>query len=612
MLKEMYGANALFRSHEQRLAFEKTLCTNDELLVILPTGLGKSCLFYAYARYYCQPRQLTSLVITPMLSLVDDLIRRGRELGVSCSDSLDINRTPPLVFLTPESASAQKTKIATLYSANRLGRFFFDEGHLFSEFQFRNLRCVVSLNPFNDLPWTVLTGSCSSTVIRDFQDNFFLGRRFTLIRQQTNRINLHYSVVSDERLVTLTSTIQSKLLLLNPGEKMIVFFAAIDDLETVSDILQQKGRDHVTYYSTLTDQQKKEHLNAWRDSLLMLATSAFGLGIDSPMVRFVLQYKLPYSLEDYAQQAGRAGRDGKSSECILLYSPASAAARITRCTSADEKRRLSTVLEYARLKTCRRRYLSAYFDDKEVACNYFSEVSCCDNCHTSAREGENLSSNRSDINNNNSHINPDATNASSVNNNSSLITTNTRNNPSSVNNSSLVGTSASNITNTFSRDLPLSGQSQSVIRTEAEFGTLLRRAVELFENSCIICFVELGVRSVHVASVCPRFGSRCFGCLSPDHRVSSPNCPLKNYSPPDHCCACFLPTRPIGVTTFHTYSDIGVNHCRFARDALKFFAVLVLDCASKSSLNTKSKLYPCLLIHEKFVDYMLRTKNLKI
>lgn len=317
ILRRLVGSDsAQFSSDQQRVALEAVLSGKQDLLVILPTGGGKSFLFLGYA--LANPHQ-SSIVVVPTVSLQADILRKCADLGINCNGEFRHNQLSTLVVVTPEGLmnEAATSLMVELSYRKKLGTIFFDEAHLFvSEGSFRVHFTLLARLTLFTVPIVLTTGTCPSHIEQVLQVGFFGGIRSPLvIRSNTNRKNLQYLVrevhgnvpnaVINEVIVRSDTVSQ--------GEKIIVFSTSFAHVDLIRQRLADSGIACEYYQGNMSDEEKALSFARWREhTTVMVATSAFGIGIDYHSVRHVIFFGAPFSLEEYIQQAGRAGRDNPS------------------------------------------------------------------------------------------------------------------------------------------------------------------------------------------------------------------------------------------------------------------------------------------------------------
>jgi superfamily II DNA helicase RecQ len=390
LLKKLYGPDASFKSEAQSIAADYIVQGNSNVFIVLPTGGGNSALIFLLA---VKEPHLTSLVVVPTVSLAQDLAQRARSLGISAAVGLhcyDEQERHSILIVTPEAVCFQENleKLMLLKLRGLLFKIVIDEAHvLFNDASWRrSLQRLPTIGCLG-LPMILLSGSCppeeTSLIIEAF---FTEPSRPIMIRDGTNRPNISYQVetVSDdaEFFHCLKLILENFFENSNAESLMIVFVTQRSHVEILMQRLFESGFSCQGYHGGMNSRERETAFNSWNPSQdrVMVATSAFGMGIDRPCVRLVVMYGQPYSLLEYAQQSGRAGRDGKGSNAVLFYSVDSVLARINRTSDPVELRNYQLMNFFATARVCRRRIISQYLDDKETSCRKNPENILCDNC----------------------------------------------------------------------------------------------------------------------------------------------------------------------------------------------------------------------------------------
>jgi len=387
-LKKHFGF-PWFRAH-QREIIESTLSGRD-VFAALPTGGGKSLCYQLPALL----RPGFCVVVSPLISLMKDQVDGARENGLPAAllnsslgeqEARDTWRRLAAGHIRLLYASPERLAIPEFRRA--LGRFGLsaiavDEAHCISEWghEFRpDYRALGGLRTeFPGLPVAAFTATATPPVQADVIR--LLGLRQPLVvRASFNRPELFYRVLRKEDVEEQILEFVRR----HAGEPGIVYRGTRKAAEATAQGLARRGILAVAYHAGLDDRTRRERQEAFvRDDVtVVVATIAFGMGIDKSNVRWVVHGDLPRSLEAYYQETGRAARDGEPADCTLYYGPADIAAirwHIERTESPVERERAETslrdTLRYAQSGVCRRRQLLAHFDEA-----YKGDCGGCDVC----------------------------------------------------------------------------------------------------------------------------------------------------------------------------------------------------------------------------------------
>ncbi len=389
VLKTYFGYDS-FRSHQKEI-IESVLKKQDSI-VLMPTGGGKSLCFQLPA--LCLPG--LTLVVSPLIALMKDQV-----------DSLNANGIPAVAMTSAIDFDELKTierdlidgQYKLLYIApERLKNFYFreflqrvsvsliaiDEAHCISDWghdfrpDYRNLK-ELRLS-YAKIPCIALTATATPQVLADIEQQLCLENANTFVTS-FNRENLSYHIHSkDQQFDKLLHYLKKH----EDGSTVIYRFSR-KGTESLAKDLRAAGYRAGIYHAGLSSDDRRKVQDAFiKDDLqIMVATIAFGMGIDKPDVRLVVHYEMPKSVEGYFQETGRAGRDGLPSECILFYSPGDIYKQkffINRITLEKEKqqaqKKLDEVAQYCELTSCRRKFLLNYFGED------YNQENCenCDSC----------------------------------------------------------------------------------------------------------------------------------------------------------------------------------------------------------------------------------------
>ena len=312
----------------------KRALDNKSTLALMPTGAGKS-LTYQFCASLAQENELI-IVVSPLIALMQDQTKKAAEFGIEAAfinSSLNaeqkIQRMKQigegkykLIFVAPERF--QKPEFWQCLAGRRVTLMVIDEAHCVSlwghDFRPDYFKLQSYREKLNEPTLLALTATATPDVQGDIAKQFHLDLTEDLILGGLERPNLSLNFLNcygeHEKNEELVEIITEKT-----NESGIVYFALIQTLESVSRFLNSKNISHVKYHGDLNPDQRKRNQNDFLKgkSKLILATPAFGLGIDKPDIRFVTHYEIPSSIEAYFQEVGRAGRDGLPADAYLLY-----------------------------------------------------------------------------------------------------------------------------------------------------------------------------------------------------------------------------------------------------------------------------------------------------
>ena len=388
MLETYFGYTSFRPAQEAPIA---SLLRNEDVIGIMPTGAGKSICFQIPA--LCKVG--LTIVFSPLISLMKDQV-----------DGLLVQNIPAaLINSTLTQAEFNKTmyevrsgKIKLLYIApERLGSNFFcnvlralpiaqvivDEAHCISEWghDFRPSYRLIG-EWLNSLPKRPIVGAFTATATKYVENDIkkLLGLdKANVYVTGFDRPNLSFSVIrTPKRMDYVVHYVRQ-----HANENGIIYCATRKDVDRVYENLTRTGIKVGHYHGGLSDEVRREMQNAYADDKLqvMVATNAFGMGIDKSNVRYVLHYQMPRNMESYYQEAGRAGRDGAPAECILLYSGQDVQVHkylIEQSIETPERqevelRKLQSMIDYCFCSNCLRKYMLNYFGESTV-------WTTCDNC----------------------------------------------------------------------------------------------------------------------------------------------------------------------------------------------------------------------------------------
>ena len=380
ILKTVYGYDA-FRG-QQREIIEHVIAGHNAF-VLMPTGGGKSLCYQIPALV----RAGTGLVVSPLIALMEDQVAALRAAGVKAAalnsrlwgtekDLLwrDIERGElDLLYMAPETLLKSLDRL----KAAPLSLIAIDEAHCVSQWghdfrpEYRALDGLADIFP--EVPRVALTATADTPTRGEIVEHLRIGAQNSFVAG-FDRPNIRYGAAEK------TGTTQQMLRFLEPrkGESGIVYCLSKRKTEEVAAALNDHGHTALPYHAGMemrareTNQRRFQH----EQGVIMVATIAFGMGIDKPDVRFVLHVDLPGSIEAYYQETGRAGRDGLPSEVLMLYGAGDMALRrrfIDETEAPDarkrmEHRKLDALLGFAESCQCRRQVLLRYFGDDCAPC----------------------------------------------------------------------------------------------------------------------------------------------------------------------------------------------------------------------------------------------------
>lgn len=399
-LKTYFGYDT-FREGQEKIV--EAILTNRDVLAIMPTGAGKSICYQIPALILPG----ITLVISPLISLMQDQVKALNDAGIHAAfinSSLTENQISKALYL----AASGRYKI--IYVApERLENYEFlefarnveismvtvDEAHCISQwgqdFRPSYLKIVEFIK---NLPKRPIVSAFTATATEEVKNDILCTLSLAdpeVVITGFDRKNLYYSVENIRRKDEFIMEYIEK----HPTESGIIYCATRKNVDNLFELLFKRGVPVTRYHAGLTNETRKKNQDdfIYDRTPVIIATNAFGMGIDKSNVRYVIHYNMPQSMENYYQEAGRAGRDGENSQCILLFSLQDV--MIDRMlldnkdfSDVDEEdeylirqrdiRRLQTMEGYCKTTECLRNYILEYFGEKTSG--------PCDNCGNCHRE----------------------------------------------------------------------------------------------------------------------------------------------------------------------------------------------------------------------------------
>ena len=393
LLQTYFGYTSFRPSQEAPVEF---LLKNEDVVAIMPTGAGKSICFQIPA--LCKSG--LTVVFSPLISLMKDQVDGLVDQNIPAAL---INSTLTQTEFNKTMYDVRSGNIKLLYIApERLGSNFFcnvlrsmpisqvivDEAHCISQWghDFRPSYRLIG-DWLASLPKRPVVGAFTATATKAVENDIktLLGLDHANVYVTGfDRPNLSFSVVrTPKRMDYVVDYVRR-----HSHENGIIYCSTRKDVERVYDNLTRAGIQTGYYHAGLSDEMRKEMQNKYAfDQLqVMVATNAFGMGIDKSNVRYVLHYQMPRNMESYYQEAGRAGRDGAPAECILLYSGQDVRVHkylieqghLEPQREQVELRKLQSMIDYCFCSTCLRKYMLAYFGEIVP----WLECSNCSSCNT--------------------------------------------------------------------------------------------------------------------------------------------------------------------------------------------------------------------------------------
>lgn len=391
-LRTYYGFEN-FKGKQEEII--QNVLAGNNTFVIMPTGGGKSMCYQLPALI----SKGTAIVVSPLIALMKNQVDAIRNISNNESVAHFLNSSltkseiarvktdiqsgiTKLLYVAPESLT--KPENIDFLTSVDISFFAIDEAHCISEWghdfrpEYRRLREI--FEKISKVPIIALTATATPKVQHDIQKNLNM-LDATVYKSSFNRDNLYYEIRPKKDVEKEIIRYIKK----NDGKSGIIYCLSRKKVEELSELLQINGINALPYHAGLDANTRAKHQDMFlmEDVNIIVATIAFGMGIDKPDVRFVIHHDIPKSLESYYQETGRAGRDGGEGECIVFYSykDIEKLEKFLQGKPLAEleigKQLLHEIVSFTETSICRRKYILHYFGEQ------FDEKSCnemCDNC----------------------------------------------------------------------------------------------------------------------------------------------------------------------------------------------------------------------------------------
>ena len=399
-LQKFFGFDTFKGEQEAIIA---SLLAGKDTFVIMPTGGGKSLCYQLPALV----SEGTAIIISPLIALmknqVDALRNFGNEDGIA--HFLNSSLTKPeiakvkqdikdgktkLLYVAPESLTKQEN--VAFFNEIKISFFAIDEAHCISEWghdfrpEYRRIRTIIE--EIGTVPIIALTATATPKVQQDIQKNLGMTEA-NVFKSSFNRGNLYYEVRPKQNVIKeIIKYVKSQ-----HGKSGIIYCLSRKKVEELAETLRVNGIKAQPYHAGLEAKERATTQDAFlmEDIDVIVATIAFGMGIDKPDVRFVIHHDIPKSLEGYYQETGRGGRDGGEGNCVTFYSHDDIVKleKFMKGKPVAEqeigKQLLHETVSYAETSSCRRKFLLHYFGEE------FDDANCggmCDNCRNPKQKFE--------------------------------------------------------------------------------------------------------------------------------------------------------------------------------------------------------------------------------
>ena len=392
VLKEYYGYDS-FRERQEEII--TSILEGKDVVTIMPTGGGKSICYQVPALIL----DGLTIVISPLISLMKDQVDNIKNMGIKSAyinSTLSENEIKSILndviknevkilYVAPERL--ESTEFLNLITRVKISQIAVDEAHCISQWghdfrsSYRRISKFIDLLVYRPII-TAFTATATEEVRRDIINLLRLNEPKIFITgfdRKNLKITIEKAVVKKQYILDYINS--------SEGASGIIYCATRKDVDIIYEMLIANNIKGERYHAGLNDEERRlaQERFIYDQANVMVATNAFGMGIDKPDIRYVIHYNMPKSLEGYYQEIGRAGRDGEESECIMLFSPSDVQTQryIIDIGTSNGVRK---VKEYAKLQTmvnliytqeCYRKYILNYFGEE-----YEGNCNKCSNCDT--------------------------------------------------------------------------------------------------------------------------------------------------------------------------------------------------------------------------------------